>query len=597
MRLLRILAAVGCLAIQVACGGTGGSTSVSNSTSITSSIAAVSAKCSPASILSQQTSQCSSSVSGVGNFASSVTWAVSGGGTIDVTSGLFTAPEVQSTTQVTVTATSTQDATKSGSAVITVATPDTVSSVIAICTPSRIQTGQLAACTAIVNGTGNFSSNVIWTASAGTIDSITGIYASTTPGSYTITATSQQDKAQTGTADIDVVDGVNNVLPVVVDAGPTSNYVNGAFAAVTVCTPGTSTCQTIDHVLVDTGSVGLRLLANGTAGGKLDPTAFPLQRDGTGNPIGNCNQFIDGFTWGSVCLATIQMAGETASAVPNATFAGVPIQIIGDPRIPSVPPSCSSSGVDESNLTALGAYGVLGVGTFKQDCGPGCVSGTSAPSVYYACPSSICAPAFQGLEQQITNPAWVLPADNNGVLVQLPPVPSGGTTTVTGNLIFGIGTQTNNALGAAAVYDTDANAYFVSAFNGQTNSCSYIDSGSNAYFFPSAGYPGLVTCSGENSSFYCPASLVTLLAQSQSAANTNGASGTASFTVGNADTLLTNGNSTYTAFSELAGPNSPIGNCGSFDWGLSFFYGRNVFTAIEEQSVTGTGLTGPFWAY
>jgi hypothetical protein len=238
------------------------------------------------------------------------------------------------------------------------------------------------------------------------------------------------------------------------------------------------------------------------------------------------------------------------------------------------------------------------MGTFQQDCGSGCVSGTSAPNLYYACANGSCSETFQGLAQQVTNPVWVLPADNNGVLVQLPSVPTGGTTTVTGNMIFGIGTQTNNGLGSATVFDTDANAYFVTIFNGQTNSCSYIDSGSNAIFFPAAGYPGLIVCGNPNSSFYCPTSLLALSANNQSAANTNGASGTASFNVGNANTLFSNNNGDNVAFMELAGPNAPVNNnCGSFGWGLAFFYGRNVFTAIEQKPVTGTSYMGPFWAY
>ncbi|HVP56424.1 MAG TPA: DUF3443 family protein [Candidatus Eisenbacteria bacterium] len=600
MRLLGILAAVCCLVGMVACGG-------GSSSSSTSTITVVGASCNPTSIASGQTSQCTASVSGTGSFSSTVSWTASGNGTITPAGGLFTAATVPFTTTVTITATSTQDTTKSGSTIITVATAGTVNSVTATCNPSSIQSGQLTACTAVVDGTGNFSPNVTWTASAGNINPITGVYTNTTPGTYTVTATSQQDPTKTGTSSVSVANGVNNVLPVVVDAGPTGNYANGVFATVIVCTPGTTTCQTIDHVLVDTGSVGLRLLAQGAAGGLLDPTAFPLQTDGNGNAIGQCNQFVDGYTWGSVSLAMIQMAGETASTVPNATVAGVPIQIIGDPRIPSAPSSCSSVGVDESNLAALGAYGVLGVGNFEQDCGPGCVSGTSAPNVYYSCASGTCSATFQGLPQQVTNPAWVLPADNNGVLVQLPSIPSGGTTTVTGNLIFGIGTQTNNSLGSATVFNTDANAYFTTIFNGQTNSCSYIDSGSNAIFFPSAGYPGLITCSGGNSAFYCPASLLTLSASNQSApvqnqpqppANQNSNTGTAGFNVGNANTLFGNNNGQNNAFSELGGPNAPISGCGnSFDWGLSFFYGKNVFTGIEQQPVTGTSYVGPFWAY
>ena len=60
----------------------------------------------------------------------------------------------------------------------------------------------------------------------------------------------------------------------------------------------------------------------------------------------------------------------------------------------------------------------LGIGTYQQDCGPGCVSGTP-PNVYYACSGSSCNPTLQGLAQQITNPVWVFPADNNGTLIQV----------------------------------------------------------------------------------------------------------------------------------------------------------------------------------
>ena len=59
---------------------------------------------------------------------------------------------------------------------------------------------------------------------------------------------------------------VNNVLPVVSNLGVTGNYANGVFASVTVCAPGTTNCQTIDNVLVDTGSYGLRLFAGQVQG-------------------------------------------------------------------------------------------------------------------------------------------------------------------------------------------------------------------------------------------------------------------------------------------------------------------------------------------
>ena len=214
------------------------------------------------------------------------------------------------------------------------------------------------------------------------------------------------------------------------------------------------------------------------------------------------------------------------------------------------------------------------------------------------CASGTCNPTVLGLPQQVTHPVWVLPQDNNGVLVQIPTIPSGGTTAVTGKLIIGIGTQTNNGLGSATVFNTDANAYFITNFNGQTNSCSYIDSGSNAYFFPSSGNPLLIGCKGNNSGFYCPGNLLPLTATNTGAGTSNNSTGSAAFNVGNADALFTNNGGKNVAFSELGGPNAPISGCGtSFDWGLSFFYGRYVFTAIEQQPVTGTSFVGPFWAY
>ena len=594
LRILGTLTGVWGLLLLAACGG--------GSSSSTPTITLVGASCNPTSIVSLATSQCTASVSGTGSFSSTVFWTASGGGTISATSGLFTAATVPYSTQVSITATSTQDSSKTGTTTITVAAAGTVSSVTATCAPATVQTGQSSSCSATVIGTGNFSPNVTWSANGGTINPISGLFNSASPGTFTITATSQQDSTKLGTSTVAVTQGVANSLPIVIDGGPIpgSSYVNGAFVTLSVCTPGTSTCQTIDHVLVDTGSVGLRLVANGAAGGELDPTAFPQQTDANGNVIAQCNLFVDGFTWGSVSLATIQMAGEIASSVPNATVAGVPIQIIGDPRVPTtVPTSCSSqtTGGNESTLTGLGANGVLGVGTFQQDCGPGCVSNTNPPAEYYACAGGSCTPTGMGLPQQVTHPVWVLPQDNNGVLVQIPTIPSGGTTTVTGKLIIGIGTQTNNGLGSATVFNTDANAFFITNFNGQTNSCSYIDSGSNAYFFPSSGNPLLIDCKGNNSGFYCPASLLPLTATNQSGANTNNASGSAAFNVGNADTLFTNNGGQNVAFSELGGPNPPINGCGSFDWGLSFFYGRYVFTAVEQQPVSGTSYVGPFWAY
>ena len=111
----------------------------------------------------------------------------------------------------------------------------------------------------------------------------------------------------------------------------------------------------------------------------------------------------------------------------------------------------------------------------------------------------------------------------------------------------------------------------------------------------------MTSCTGRvaSSNFYCPASTLNLTATNQSVSGTtNGTTGSVGFSVGNADTLFTMNGGMNTAFVELGGTNSALPGCGnSFDWGLPFFYGRNVFTAIEQQPVTGTSYVGPFWAY
>ena len=49
------------------------------------------------------------------------------------------------------------------------------------------------------------------------------------------------------------------------------------------------------------------------------------------------------------------------------------------------------------------------------------------------------------LAQQVVNPVTKFAVNNNGVIVQLPPVTTSAAS-ATGTLVFGIGTQSNNTL-------------------------------------------------------------------------------------------------------------------------------------------------------
>jgi uncharacterized protein DUF3443 len=364
----------------------------------------------------------------------------------------------------------------------------------------------------------------------------------------------------------------SNVAPITVNTGPSNSpflYANGAFTSVTVCVPGTSTCQTIDEVLVDTGSFGLRIVS-----APVLSLALPQENASDGNPMVECLQFLSSYTWGPVQTADIQIAGEKASAVP--------VQVLSDSDYVT-PSICSdpSGGNSADTVANLGANGILGVGQLPQDCGVNFTC-PAAANQYFSCASATatCTAVSATVAQQVQNPVSLFATDNNGVIVELPAV-SGAALTVSGSLVFGIGTESNNSLGGATVYDADPNTLnFNTNFNGvDYTDAAFIDSGSSAYLFPDSSIP---PCDG----YYCPANTVNLSATTQGF--TTG-SGTVSFSIANAENLFTNFPNDA-AYSDLGGPIS-----GFFDWGLPFFYNRNVFVAIEGASTPGG--PGPYWAY
>ena len=381
----------------------------------------------------------------------------------------------------------------------------------------------------------------------------------------------------------------SNEMSVVLDEGPVDTAssssvpigtLNTPFVTVTLCAHGTSNCQTIDHISVDTGSTGLRVISS-VLSSTLASALAPVT-DTQGRTLAECLPFADGYSWGSVKAADAKLGGEEAS--------GLSIQIIGDPAFPTVPGACSQGGAtQEDTVTTFGANGILGIGAFKQDCGTACVTQDTSPQLYYGCPtSSTCVATTVALANQVWNPVALLPVDNNGSILELDSVAAGGAVSSGGLLIFGIDTQSNNALGTATVLTLDpSTGNLTVAFNNQTLSQSFIDSGSNAYFFNDSA---VTACSSSNEKgFYCPAST-----QSLSATITSHTSimSTVSFSIADADTLFNGNNGAFSVFNDLGGTNSVPQ---SFDFGLPFFLGRHVFTAIENSTTSG-GL-GPFMAF
>jgi len=436
-----------------------------------------------------------------------------------------------------------------------------------------------------------------------------------------------------------------NSVPVMIDSGPCAygvpfgspsgtsalvyvvNSANVPYTSVTICTPGTTSCQTIDHILVDTGSTGLRLMSSVLS----SAVTLPAITVG-GAPLIECVQFADGYSWGSMRQADVHIAGETA--------ANIPVQVVGDSSAYTVPASCTGTSVTPlgplNDVSSFGANGVLGVGLFDQDCGTGCV-GNPSVGFYYACPTvASCAGSVAALNQQTTNPVFAFAADangvadNNGVVLQFPALaPATGASNVRGTLTFGINTRGNNSAATASVntYVADGYGDFFSTITTISTSSytitatpygnSFIDSGSNGIYIPGTDIPGDTTTHWFTptvaASNGLPADVIILGARQQGSLgggyNTSGVMtsvptgpiNTFTFEIANANTVLfpsgTGNNNTFNGLS--AASKGGTSETGGIDWGLPFFLGKTIYIGLELQPITvaGTAQTGPFWAY
>jgi hypothetical protein len=370
-----------------------------------------------------------------------------------------------------------------------------------------------------------------------------------------------------------------NVAPLLIDAGILAVDVNVPSVSVTICAPGTATCQTIDHILVDTGSTGLRIMA--AALGTLKASSLP-QVGGSANPTWECLVFADGYSWGSLRTADVKIA--------NGSAAKQQIQLIGDPAITVAPLDCAAGGAPENTPGSFAANGVLGVSPLQYDCDSACetIANPGGLGFYYACPGGACTGITMPKASQVQNVVPALSGGNgDGIAIMVPQIPDEGSTTITGALVLGIDTQSNNQLGSATVLAVDpVFGEFRTTYKGTVLPGGFIDSGSNGLFFPDATLTQCKTMTG----FYCPSSTVSLTATNSAFGGS--ATSTVSFKVGNAE-LLTTTHGSYAAFNNLGGPDPATSS--SFDFGMPFFYGRTVFVGFEGQ--TSSAGAGPYFAY
>jgi hypothetical protein len=382
-----------------------------------------------------------------------------------------------------------------------------------------------------------------------------------------------------------------------VDTGPSQGSgteVNIPYVSVTICAPGNaSLCQTIDHVEVDTGSYGVRILSQALTNQTLYAALTPQTAlSPVGGVLAECTQFGDGYSWGSMRVGDVIIGTEKAASQS--------IQIIGDmDSLNNVPTNCSNKGPKQEDTVAVfGANGIIGVGPFVTDCGD-CTQSTES-AFYWGCPSGggACQQTLVTTAQEAANPVAAFAQDNNGVILELPALGASGAATATGALVFGVGTEGNNGLGSATVLTADGSGFINTIYKGVTYTQGFIDSGSNENFFDDNGIPKCSTGTAPNQQwYYCPTSELTETAIEQGVTASGGVGNEATVTFYVIDPTQLSG--TFAAFDNVVAPytQSATGNdTVHFDFGLPFFYGRNVFTVIEGQNTSGGGV-GPYFAF
>ena len=178
-------------------------------------------------------------------------------------------------------------------------------------------------------------------------------------------------------------------------------------------------------------------------------------------------------------------------------------------------------------------------------------------------------------------------------MISLPAVASPGRHLAHRNAVLRRRHAGDNALGTATWYTLDAAGTFVTNFEGLNQSNSFLDSGSNAYFFPTST---ILACA-DYTQFYCPTSGNTPVSVAETATiqGANGAQAQINFTVDNTDTLFAIANDTV--YPNLAGPYGAVnGTQRGVRLGTAVLPGRQRLRPVRRPGGSA-GATGPAVAF
>lgn len=371
---------------------------------------------------------------------------------------------------------------------------------------------------------------------------------------------------------------VNNVAEIVIDKGPDSlpesrATTNILYTTIRVCSPGSITnCLSIDHVLLDTGSTGLRII-NSNA---IDALRLPRMLYNE-SLVNECTSFPRGYVWGSINYADVYWAHEIA---PKIT-----LQIIANTTAP-VPSSCLDFSPPNPihTVSELRANAIMGIGNMVYDKESDVLGIESSGAGYYSCSNNSCSHINIPDTSQVSNiiAQFKDKTVTNGYLIQLPEVLESYTDILKGQIVFGLNTKSNNQISTQAkIFRAMPLGYITTIYANQVK-FGLFDSGTNSIKVTSNTDPVIPVIHGE----LFPSTPIMLTAQ------------LADFAFAEPFYNLSDVNFMLISNQQVKPVLPYVGTYGGFSeflWGIPFFIGKNVYFGINKATVNNEST--PFVGY
>lgn len=409
-------------------------------------IFAVAVTCTPSAVSGSATVQCNATVQGTGSYSQAVTWEASAGSISQ--EGVLTAPATAG--NITVTATSVQNASAVGQATVTVqpqapAGP-TISSVSVRCTPSVVAPGGTVQCQAAVQGTGNYNSAVTWMASAGIISDNGVLTAPANTGALTVTARSVQDSSQAGEATLQVQANPPTIRSVSVTCSP-STVAAGATAQCTANVQGTGNYSSAVSWSASAGTVNSAGVFTAPPSGATVTLTATSAEDATQagsatitvNPpvstiasvVVTCSPTTVAPGGTSQCSAAVQGTGSYSSAVQWSVSAGT----VTASGLVTAPGSAGTLQVTAASVQDSSKSGTAAVAVQPSAPVVSSVAVTCSPATVAPGGSSQCTANVQGTGSYNPAVTWTASAGTISAGGALTAPGSAGTVTVTASSV------------------------------------------------------------------------------------------------------------------------------------------------------------------